>query len=45
MVPDVTAWLHHCKKGGGKLKWKQERFSLQRSGIYAGTKVPMIVCS
>ena len=38
-VPDVRGKLHYCKKGGSKLKWQQENFVLQKSGIFSITGV------
>ena len=34
-IPDVSSKMHHCKKGGSKLKWKQENFVLMESGIFS----------
>lgn len=39
MVPHVAGRLHHCKKGGSKLKWRQEDFILQESGIFTVAEV------
>lgn len=38
-VPNVSGILHHCKKGGSRLKWNQDNFILQTSGIYSRQKV------
>ena len=39
VVPSVSGKLHHCKKGGSKLKWRQMDFTLRESGIFVTDQV------